>query len=484
MKRKSKVLSISVSPDTFKKFEDVRKSSSRSELIRNLIDLKYREEQHSSGDKGTQLLASKIKSKEALVSVIGLGYVGLPLAVSSAKSGFRVTGYDKNKSIVKKLNEGVSHVVDTESETLRKYIGANKFFATDNPAILRESDVISICVPTPLNRFKQPDISYIQSAAEDIAKNLRAGQLIILESTTYPGTTEEVVLPLLEQSGLKVGRDIFLAFSPERIDPGNKQFEFEDIPKVVGGVTKECTRLTALYYSQFMKKVVKVSNPKSAELSKLLENIFRIVNVSMINEMALLADKMGIDIWEVIDAASTKPYGFMPFYPSAGVGGHCIPLDPFYLSYKAREYNFHPRFIELSGEINDQMPHFVLTKIIYAMNTYGKALKGSKILIVGVAYKKDINDTRDSASLKVFEEVSKKHAEVAYYDPFVPEINLDGRKYQSIDLTPKILKDTDCAVILTDHTNVDYEKITKHISIVVDTRNVIKSGNFKKVYRL
>jgi len=483
MSRKSKVLSVSVPKETYEKIEELRKSNSRSGLIRELITSEYKKENFERVNQA-EILKKKIESKQAIVAVIGLGYVGLPLAFNTSKKDFKVIGYDKNVTIVKNLNDGISHTSDVESRELKGVLDSSQFEAKSNPSALVEADIISICVPTPLNKFKQPDTSYIQSAAQEISENLRPGQLVILESTTYPGTTEELVLPILEKSGLKVGKDFFLAFSPERIDPGNKKYKFEDIPKVVGGVTGNCTKITALYYSKIVNKVVEVSDPKTAELSKLLENIFRIVNVSMINEMALLADKMDINIWEVIEAASTKPYGFMPFYPSAGVGGHCIPLDPFYLSYKAREYNFYPRFIELSGEINDQMPHFVLTKIMYAMNNHGKALKGSKILIIGVAYKKDISDTRDSASLKVFEEVSKKHAEVFYHDPFVPEVSLDGQRHRSIDLTPKILKDIDCAVILTDHSSVDYENIVKYAPIIVDTRNVIRSSSFKKVYRL
>ncbi|MFA5050678.1 MAG: nucleotide sugar dehydrogenase [Patescibacteria group bacterium] len=426
-------------------------------------------------------LETLIKNKKAKITIIGLGYVGLPLAVVLAEQGFRVFGFDVQKNKVKLVNQGHSYIADISSADLQGVLKSKKFSATTDKKILKLADVIIICVPTPLDKYKQPDITYIQSTVKEIARFIRKGQLIILESTTYPGTTREVILPVLQKSGLKVGKDFFLAFSPERIDPGNQKFNVRNVPKVVGGITPKCTKLTNLVYRSFLDKVFKVSSPEAAEMTKILENTFRIVNVSMINELALLCGKMGIDIWEVIEAAKTKPYGFMPFYPGPGIGGHCIPLDPFYLSWKAKEYGFYTRFIELGGEINDQMPHFVVTKVISGLNQHKKSLNGAKILVWGVAYKKDVADPRESASYHVIRDLWKKGANVEYFDPYIPEFKIDNKNLKSIEYQPKNLKHYDCVLILADHSNLNYDEVAKKSLLVVDTRNAIKNRKFKNV---
>jgi UDP-N-acetyl-D-glucosamine dehydrogenase len=426
-------------------------------------------------------LTQKIKNRKAKIIVIGLGYVGLPLAGELAKTGFNVVGLDQQKDKINKINKGTSYIKDIKTKTLREVVKRKKLKATANKKALGKADVIIICVPTPLNKNKQPDTSYIISATKDIKRYLHKNQLIVLESTTYPGTTREVILPILEKTGLKVGRDFYLAFSPERIDPGNKKYKVGNIPKIVGGITAKCAKLATLVYKSFVDKVVTVSSPETAEMTKLLENIFRIVNISMINELTLLCGKMGIDIWEVIEAAKTKPYGFMPFYPSPKIGGHCIPLDPFYLSWKAKEYNFYTRFIELAGEINEQMPHFIVTKIIYGLNENKKPVKGSKILVLGVAYKKDIGDTRASAAYDIIWDILRKKAKVDYYDPYVKTFRLIAKTLKSIKYRPSILKKYDCVLILTDHSGLDYDKIAKEAKLVVDTRNAIKNRKYKNV---
>ncbi|MFA6145795.1 MAG: nucleotide sugar dehydrogenase [Patescibacteria group bacterium] len=426
-------------------------------------------------------LEKLIKNKKAKITIIGLGYVGLPLAVVLAEQGFRVFGFDVQKNKVKLVNQGHSYIADISSADLQGVLKSKKFSATTDKKILKLADVIIICVPTPLDKYKQPDITYIQSTVKEIARFIRKGQLIILESTTYPGTTREVILPVLQKSGLKVGKDFFLAFSPERIDPGNQKFNVRNVPKVVGGITPKCTKLTSLVYRSFLDKVFKVSSPEAAEMTKILENTFRIVNVSMINELALLCGKMDIDIWEVIEAAKTKPYGFMPFYPGPGIGGHCIPLDPFYLSWKAKEYGFYTRFIELGGEINDQMPHFVVTKVISGLNRHKKSLNGAKVLVWGVAYKKDVADPRESASYHVIRDLWKKGAIVEYFDPYIPEFKIDNKNLKSIEYQPKNLKHYDCVLILADHSNLNYDEVAKKSLLVVDTRNAIKNRKFKNV---
>jgi len=420
-----------------------------------------------------------ITSKKARVVIMGLGYVGLPHAVLMVKAGFSVSGIDIKKQRVDSLNNGKSYIKDISDEELAKIIKEGKFKAFNNFEPLKTADVVVICVPTPLDKNKNPDISYIKNSAKEIKKYLRKDQLIILESTTYPGTTEEDVLPILKESGLKVGKDFYLAFAPERISPGNKT-PHSQIPKVVGGITKECTEVAVLFYSQFLEKVHPVSSAKTAEMSKILENTFRLVNISMINELTLLCSKMGIDIWEVIEAAKTKPYGFMPFYPSPKCGGHCISLDPFYLSYKAKEYNFWARFIELAGEINEQMPHAVITIVNYALNQSQKSINGSKILIWGASYKKDIGDTRESGFYDVVWDLQRKGAVVEYFDPYIEEID----EMKSVDSPEEKLKNYDLVLILTDHSGFDYEELAKKAKIVVDTRNAIKSREHKNVFRL
>lgn len=425
-------------------------------------------------------LEELIKNKQAKVAIIGMGYVGLPHAVLIAKAGFNVIGIDILEERVNSLNQGKSYIKDVKGSDLDEIIKNGKFKATNDFSALNNSDVIIICVPTPLDKNKIPDISYIKNSALEIRKMIRRGHLIILESTTYPGTTEEALLPLFEETGLKAGLDFYLAFAPERIDPGNTM-PFNEIPKVVGGITKKCTETAALFYSQFLNKVYPVSSSKTAEMTKILENTFRLVNISMVNELALLCGKMNIDIWEVIDAAKTKPYGFMPFYPAPKIGGHCIPLDPFYLSWKAREYNFWLRFIELAGEINEQMPHYAVVKADYLLNQDKKPINGSKILVWGAAYKKDIADPRESAVFDIIPALIKKGAEVDYFDPYIKELKIEKNILKSVEYNPEILGNYDLVLILVDHSGFDYEEIAKKAKLVVDTRNAIKSRDYKNV---
>ena len=428
-------------------------------------------------------IAKKIKEKKALVGVIGLGYVGLPLALSFAEAGFKVIGLEQSQKRREQVNRGESYISDVKDESLSRAVKSGQLKAIDNYLPLKKADAVCICVPTPLDRNKQPDISYIKSVANNFAKILRKGQLVILESTTYPGTTEEVVKPILEKSGLKAGQDFYLAFSPERVDPGNKKFDVRNIPKVVGGINKESTAIAALFYQQIADKVHQVSSPRVAEMEKLLENVFRSVNIALVNEMAILCKKMGIDIWEVIDAAKTKPYGFMPFYPGPGIGGHCIPLDPFYLAWKAKEYGINTKFIELAGEINEKMPEYVVELVQDSLNDRGKTLKKAKIAVFGVAYKKDISDWRESPSLKIIELLKHKGARVEYNDPFVPQLKINGWTMYSKEA--KALRRADCAVIVTDHTQYDYRKILKEFPLVVDTRNALqKSGASAKLVKI
>ena len=426
-------------------------------------------------------LKSKITDKSANIGIIGLGYVGLPLAVEFAKVGFSVTGFDNDSVKVSEINKGVSYIPDVPSKDVKDIVSSGKLSVTSDKSLLNKMDVIIICVPTPLRKTKEPDISFILQAAEDINANLRKGQLVILESTTYPGTTEEVIFPKLGGNGLKVGKDIFIAFSPERVDPGNAKYKTKDIPKVVGGVTSTCTELTRLLYSQIIKEVIPVSSPRSAEMVKLLENTYRIVNIGLINELALLCNKMDVDVWEIINAAKTKPFGFMPFYPGPGVGGHCISTDPHYLSWKARTYGFETRFIELAEKINSSMPHYVVDRITDGLNSQKKPLKGSKILIVGITYKKDISDMRESPSLAVINSLIEKEAKVQYHDPLVSNFEIDGLSLNSIDLTKESVSSSDCVVIITDHTVLDYKLIAENANLVLDTRNALKAfkGNAK-----
>ncbi len=426
-------------------------------------------------------LEQKLKSKKAIIGVVGLGYVGLPLAVEFALKGFKTIGIDLSKWKVEKLNKGENYIQDVDDKDVKKVIERGLLVAYDNYSLIPEIDVIYICVPTPFTENKDPDISFIEQAAIKIAKGLRKDHLVILKSTTFPNTTEGVVQPILEKTGLKVGKDFYLAFSPERIDPGNKIWTTKNTPIVVGGVTKKCTELAALANSQIIEKVVKVSNPKVAEMEKLLENIFRSVNIALVNEMALLCDRMGgINIWEVIDAASTKPFGFMPFYPGPGIGGHCILIDPYYLEWQARSYDFVTHFIRIAAETNENMPFYVKHMILREISLTDKSIQNSKILFLGAAFKKNVDDTRHSPAIKIMELLLKDFdgLNLCYNDPYVPEIEVNGMNLKSINLTKKLLKEMDLVVITTDHSNYDYDFIVQNSKKVIDTRNATK--NVKK----
>ncbi|MFA5839240.1 MAG: nucleotide sugar dehydrogenase [Candidatus Margulisiibacteriota bacterium] len=416
-------------------------------------------------------LADKIIAKSAKIGIVGLGYVGLPLAVAFSKVGFEVLGIEQNLTRMKMINNGENYIADVSDADLKEIVRKDLLRASGDFLTLKNVDVIIICVPTPLDKNKQPDISYVKSVTEQITKIVHNGQLIVLESTTYPGTTEEIILPKLSNSGLKVGTNFYLAFSPERVDPGNEKFKTGDIPKVIGGVTPQCTYVAKLLYSQIIKETFVVSSPRVAEMEKLLENVFRSVNIALVNEMAILCKKMEIDVWEVIAAAKTKPYGYMAFYPGPGIGGHCIPLDPFYLSWKAKEYDLVTRFIELAGEINDKMPEYVVQLIQDGLNEYNKSIKNSNVLVLGMAYKKDINDWRESPSIKIFDLLDKKGAKVKYNDPFVKSIKIAGALQSSVSLNAKMLKQYDCVVVATDHSVYDYKMIVDNASLIVDTRN-------------
>ena len=416
-----------------------------------------------------------IRAREARVGVVGLGYVGLPLAVEFANAGYRVTGIDVSASKVDAINRGESYIPDVPSKAVAKSVTAERLSATTDFSVVADLDTINICVPTPLRKTKDPDMSYIVSAVEAIAAHLHPGMLVILESTTYPGTTTEVVQPILEKSGLKAGVDFALAFSPERVDPGNEKFNTKNVPKVVGGLTPECSALAQALYSAAIDTVIPVSSPTVAEMVKLLENTFRAVNIGMVNELALMCDRMGIDVWEVVDAAKTKPFGFMPFYPGPGLGGHCIPVDPFYLSWKAKQFGFDARFIELAGHINGAMPHYVVDKIREALNTQKKAVNGSRILVAGITYKRDIDDMRESPALDVMHLLHASGAEVSYSDPWAPDLPANAwpgaQDLKSVPLDKAHLEAADCVVILTDHKAFDFELIVNRSKLVVDTRN-------------
>jgi len=420
------------------------------------------------------------------ISIIGLGYVGLPLAMAFAEKGIRVIGIDKNSSKVKMLKRGKSYVEDISDVELVRNL--EYFYPTTNYSTLSTVETAIICVPTPLSKTKDPDISYIITAANEIAKYLHPGMLIVLESTTYPGTTEEVLKDIFKKNGLEVGKDFWLAFSPERIDPGNKKFNVKNTPKIVGGVTKDCTERAIRLYEIICEKVVPVSSATAAEVVKLLENVFRAINIGLVNEFAQLCHRMGLDVWEIIDAASTKPFGFMPFYPGPGIGGHCIPVDPLYLSWKAKLFDFRTRFIELADEINSKMPEYVVYRIFEVLNGIGKSIKGSRILVLGVSYKKDVGDVRESPNLKVITLLLEKGAEVIYNDPYVPEFYHFEVHWHSQELTIRLLKEVDCVLILTAHSLYDWELITKNSNLVLDTRNagngilnVIRSKNIHKL---
>jgi len=428
-------------------------------------------------------LREKIKNKSAKVGIIGLGYVGLPLAMEFAKEGFSVVGIDVSREKVDKLNQGENYIIDVNDNDLKWAIEKRLFRATTDYSVIKNVDAISICVPTPLRKTKDPDVSFIIAATEELAKFIHKDLIIILESTTYPGTTRELVLPILERSGLKVGGDFYLAFSPERVDPGNPIYKTKNTPKVLGGITKSCTEMAKLLYEQIIEKVVPVSSTESAEMVKLLENTFRSINIGLANEMALMCDRLGVDVWEIIEAAGTKPFGFMKFYPGPGLGGHCIPIDPFYLSWKMKLLNYNAKFIELAGEINSSMPEYVVTLVADGLNMKRKTINGSKVLIIGVSYKKDIDDTRESPALDVMKLLEARGANLEYHDPFVERIVLNGKELRSVDIGENKLKSYDAVVIITDHSNIDYQMIQKYSSIVVDTRNAIK-GRYENVLKL
>jgi UDP-N-acetyl-D-glucosamine dehydrogenase len=429
-------------------------------------------------------LTRRIESRRARIAVIGMGYVGLPLAVEFAQAGFTVTGIDLNAGRVARLIAGRSYIQDVPTPELRGVVRSGRLTATTDFSVLRRADVVSICVPTPLSKQRDPDVSYIVAAVAQVKKYVHRGMLVILESTTYPGTTDELILPELAQTGLQVGRDFFLAFSPERVDPGNPVWHTRNTPKVVGGVTTTCTEVAVALYHQRLERVVPVSSPQVAEMVKLLENTFRSVNIGLVNELALLCRRLKIDVWEVIEAAATKPFGFMPFYPGPGLGGHCIPIDPFYLSWKARASGFEARFIELAGYVNGQMPEYVANLAIQALGQRGTAVRGARVLVLGMAYKADIDDVRESPSFDIMKTLEDAGARVEYSDPFVPSLDYFGHRMKSTPLTPRTLRRFDCAVIATAHRSFPYGLVLRHSKIVVDSRNALKGRRSSKIVRL
>jgi len=429
-------------------------------------------------------LETRIGDRTARLSIIGLGYVGLPLAVEFARAGFHVVGIDLDPEKVGLLKEGRSYVQDVPDGWLAPLVEKGLLAATTDYSVLAGCDTANICVPTPLSKTRDPDLSYINEAVERIASHLHPEMLVILESTTYPGTTEELIRPRLEQTGLRVGQDFHLAFSPERVDPGNRAHGTRTIPKVVGGVTPACTRLAQILYSTCLEQVVPVSSPAVAEMVKLLENTFRSVNIGLVNELALFCDRVGIDVWEVIDAAATKPFGFMPFYPGPGLGGHCIPIDPLYLSWKARAAGFETRFIELADHVNSQMPLHVVEKVGLALNSIRKSINGSRVLILGVAYKANIDDIRESPALDILRLLAERGAQVGYHDPLVPKIDLSELHVESVELSDEMLRECDCAVLVTAHRDLDYARILEQSRLVLDTRNAWKGVTSPKLFRL
>lgn len=418
-------------------------------------------------------LIQKFETKTATIGVVGLGYVGLPLAVEKAKAGFSVIGFDIQEEKVAKVNNGENYIGDVIPADLEQLVRSGKLKATSNYSFIKEVDAVAICVPTPLDIYKQPNMGYVKNSTEAIANNITKNTLVVLESTTYPGTTEELIKPILENAGQIIGKDVFLAYSPERVDPGNKQFNTKNTPKVVGGVTEHCTKVAATMYRNVLDgEVHEVSSPAVGEMEKILENTFRNINIALANEMAILCNKMGIDVWEVIDAAATKPYGFMPFYPGPGLGGHCIPIDPWYLSWKAREFNYHTRLIEVAGEINNEMPDYVIKRVMEILNKESKALNGAKVLILGVAYKKDIDDCRESPIFPIIEKIHQAGADWSTVDPHVSSFNYLGKtKIPARQVTPELLNNADIILICTDHTDFDYDMILKSNIPILDTRN-------------
>ena len=427
-------------------------------------------------------LQHKLKSKQAKVGIVGLGYVGLPLAVEYAKAGFEVTGIDLSQSKVDQIAAGQSYIGDIADDALAPLVKAGHLRATSDFSVIAGLDTVNICVPTPLRKTKDPDMSYIVAATQEIARHFHRGMLIILESTTYPGTTDELVLPMLQKSGLQVGEDFFLCFSPERVDPGNPRYQTANIPKVVGGTTPACTEMGREFYAQALQHVVPVSSTQVAEMVKLLENTFRMINIGLVNEIAVMCDTMRINVWEVIEAAATKPFGFMPFYPGPGLGGHCIPIDPFYLSWKTKQAGIEARFIELAGYINGQMPHFVVEKIQNALNDQCKAVKGSTVHIAGVSYKRDIDDVRESPALDIMLLLERRGAHIRFTDPHVPSLHLGERVMHSVPIEQ--VAGADCVVIVTDHSAFDYAALVEAAPLIVDTRNALKTFQSPKIVRL
>lgn len=428
-------------------------------------------------------LRERIINRTAKVGVIGLGYVGLPLAVEFARAGFEVVGIDVQPEKVRQLMAGQSYVKDVPNSVLEPLVSGGKLRATSDFSVIAELDTIDICVPTPLRKTKDPDMSFVVSATDETARYLHPGLLVMLESTTYPGTTEELLLPKLRESGLVVGQDFFLCFSPERVDPGNPNYQTSNIPKVVGGITAECTDMGALFYQQALETVVPVSSTRVAEMVKLLENTFRMINIGLANEMALMCNRMGIDVWEMIEAAATKPFGFMPFYPGPGLGGHCIPIDPFYLSWKSKEAGIEARFIDLAGYINGQMPEHVVGRIQDALNNASKPVRGSRIHILGVAYKRDIDDVRESPALDIIHILRRLGAQVSYSDPYVPQISAEGGVLTALPVFPAV-EEADCVVIVTDHKPVDYAAIVERCQLIFDARNALKGISSPKIIKL
>jgi len=428
-------------------------------------------------------LLARFKAHDAQIAIVGLGYVGLPLAVEFSKSGFFTWGIDVDRDKIEAASQGISYILDVKTEELRSLVRQKRLRFSSEYEILERCQAVIICVPTPLRKTKDPDLSYVLSAVNEVSKHLSPPKLVILESTTYPGTTEEMIKPALEMSGLKVGKEIFLAFSPERVDPGNPRYNTRNIPKVIGGVTPACTQLAKILYSQVLERVIAASSATVAEMVKLLENTFRSVNIALVNEMALMCNKLGVNVWEVIDAAATKPFGFMPFYPGPGIGGHCIPIDPMYLTWKARMVGFEARLIELASQINSQMPHFVVEKVVDALNEQERSIKNSNIHILGVAYKPNVSDTRESPALDIITLLQRKGAKITYSDPHVPQLRLGRLSLKARPLNENALKVADCVVLVTNHDAFDYEYIWKNARLIVDTRNAFKNFD-KKVIRL
>lgn len=430
-------------------------------------------------------LIEKIKTRTAKIGVIGLGYVGLPLAVEKAKAGYSVTGFDVQERKVNMVNSGINYIGDVLDGDLEGVVESGNLRASSDYDEIKNLDAVAICVPTPIDRYKQPDLRYVENSTREVAKRLHKGMLVVLESTTYPGTTEEVLKPILESTGLRCGEDFFLAYSPERVDPGNKLYSTKNTPKVVGGITPTCTKVAAELYRNVLEgEIFEVSSPKVAEMEKIYENVFRHVNIALANEMAILCNRMGIDVWEVIEAAKTKPYGFMAFYPGPGIGGHCIPVDPYYLVWKAREYDYHTKFIELAGEINDYMPSYTVERASQILNSSGKPLKDSRVLILGVTYKKDIDDMRESPVLKIISMLERNGVQVSYSDPYVSEFIHDGKIYKSEQVNPAILRNSDLVIVATDHEKFDYELIHEHSPLILDTRNALKNIKSQKIFKL